>query len=212
MSINNPVLGDRLRVRIVCANANQIAENILFYRCSLTTLSSVTLVEVAEAIDILVEAEYKAIMSTDAIYRGVGVQSYFPLPLSNEAHTAANAGPGTNASISLPLQVAPVLRKTTNYGGPSGRGRIYTPFPPGAAVTTDGAMSPTYLTALENLAAVYPLTLFVVGAGGTARFEMGLQSRTNPTAFPEILDIIAVGLFGTQRRRGQYGRGNLVPF
>lgn len=206
-----PEVGDLVRSRIVCATADQIGENVLLYQCATVATGGCTLAEMASAIDTLVFAQYIAAISIFANYRGVGCQNTDP-PISTEYTTSANAGPGTVNFPLAPTQTSAILRKQSSQGGPAGRGRLYLPFPAVNAFANDGSMTAGYLALAQAVAAVIPTILVVTGATGTSTFDLVLVTRgsTNPNRLVDT--VTAVGLWGTQRRRGQYGRKNVIPF
>lgn len=119
---------------------------------------------------------------------------------------------GTNADPTLPTQDRGLVSWKTAYSGRAYRGRTYLPTPSTDSLTTTGKVATTTQTAWTAWAA-YMISPIV--SGGTTWIP-GVYHR-KPTAdisstFDQFTSAIVSDLFATQRRGGQYGRPNQLPF
>jgi hypothetical protein len=116
---------------------------------------------------------------------------------------------GTDSLGLAPIQAAPVITKTSSRAGRSGRGRCYHPFPNVDQLTFLAEMKSTYVTALNT---AYNNFVTATTAGtppNTATFVPVLLHRNPlPLTSTPITLLVASGMLGTQKRRGDYGRTN----
>lgn len=205
--------GDLLQVKIGCYCQGQAGINVLHLRAGAKTdpALEVTLDEVAETVDDLMEALYKPLLTGVASYYGVQVTRIRPFPRSVSAVAAGNEGPGTGGTAALPLQTSAVITLQTNLAGRSNRGRIYIPFPDETANDNAAAM-PTlaYDTLLSNLAATFANKVTFTQAGQSMDFYWVI-AKDGGTSTIDLDRARANRKWGTQRRRGNYGQKNVYP-
>lgn len=204
---------DVLAVRVVCWESNdaQLMVNVLHYLVLNIVAGVPTLTDVITQLDLLVRTPYKALNPTNAQYRGVGGTKIWPLPRTMEESINSSAGAGTAGTQAMPLQVSGLIKFQSGLAGRTHRGRIYPGFLWAGFGNNDGTMNGAGATAVATVAGAIPRNWTMVGAGGTAALAQVVYNRVThaPTV---ILASPAQTVFATQRRRGQLGRTNLLPF
>lgn len=202
--------GDVLAVKIHCYMNNQLAINDLWFRCSGLLGASCSDVLACGDFDALWAATVKAYLPTAATYLGTTLAIRKPVPYPTVRSTAGQ-GVGSYNQNPLPSQSCGVLSMYTNVVGPAGRGRLYMPFPNVAFNGTDGKPNSTGKSAWAALASLI-INPILLGAGGnTINATWGVFHRlTGLTS--DIQTAVAEGKWGTQKRRGSYGRMNPQPF
>lgn len=204
-------VNDVLRVRVVMNTTDQIGVNVLHYIVTAEVTGGATLGEIAAYLDGMYHNAYKTLLTDQANYRGVGVQRVRPLPTSQEAVSTGNEGSGTQGGDPLPKQIAGLLSWKTIFAGPGFRGRTYVPFPPEQQNDPDGTPSANYLVNLATLSVQIRAGGLVVGGGGSSTLAFGIYKRQQQ-AFNGVVDQIIRPMWATQRRRGDFGRKNVLPF
>jgi len=206
-------LSDKVQLRVVTFQGDQLGENVSVWVCTASTLVKVDLDDFAATFDGLMAPLYKPILTSSATYRGVSGRIIFPvINKTIEFASIANVGPGTSGAISAPTQTCGLITKRTGILGPGGRGRNYLPFMSTNDIDTGGVPAPAYLANVAPLAAIYQTPIIVPGAGGgTATFTPYVWSYT-ANAGQAVLTCTAVSKFATQKRRGEFGRPNALPF
>ncbi len=202
--------GEAVITRVYCKNYDQIAVNVLHYVREPGVGPAVTSVDYAGVVNSVLSSLYAAVMPTSAEYRGVGVQL---LPVGGitpvEYYPAPN--PGIVAGESLPKQVSGVIALRSTVGGRSGRGRVYVGFPSEADNESAGKPSVSYVQRLQALADALNSPLTVPDINGTGQvFSLHVYSRL--LAFlADVTQVVARDRWGTQRRRGDFGKINTSP-
>lgn len=210
-----PQIGDLIQARVVCYTPSQISINTIHLRRtnSIPVGTGASLEELAITLDTAYAPRFKALMSSEAKYRGVGCK-VITSPQTIEYFTVANDGVGGLVSELLPTQVTYVIQKRTVWGGRANIGRIFPGFPPQVAVDPNGVMAAAFAATVDALAAEFNagLPVFgVSGATGDTDFTYVLK-HAGGTAFTDIDNFVGSDKFATQRRRGQYGKTNILPF
>lgn len=213
-----PIIGDVLQVRYCCYSENQISLNVLHYRVQSVAGVGAPLTDIATFFDITMAAAYKDLIGAFSKYRGVGVTNLAP-PATVEVATTGQDGAGTVAGADLPTQVSYLVSFQTAKRGRGFRGRMYPGFPPSAHIDSDGHMNAAGVAAIEAFFLALPFTGTVTAAGGnTTTLVMGVYRRI-ANGLPLIPPQFEPYTFGTwrekwatQRRRGDLGRTNVLPF
>ena len=210
------MVGDVYQVRILCYNTflKQIALNNLYYRVTSEAGTGGTAPQLRDVLDPALAPVYKAWMPVVSRYRGVWVRlvsTPLPLPYS----TFASDGIGTGGADGVPAQVSGVISFTTPYAGRHYRGRIYPGFPSGSFMDSEGQMTGPGLTALADIRDQLVLAR-TFGAGANTSLAIPcVRAVFLPPAPPQYYGIVAGfanSSWGTQRRRGDYGRTNDLPW
>lgn len=208
----NVALNDILEARVLCwePSDQQLGVNVIHYSVAVLA-GTVTLTNLATQLDTNINAAYKAWLGATATYRGVGMTKIFPAPRTVEEHTTANTGAGTGGAKLCPQQVSGINRYYTALAGRQNRGRMYPPFPSDTWANNDGNMTAGGQTALAAIATAYAFAFTYTAGPNSATCVMGLWGRTTHV-FRVFAQVVSPATFATQRRRGQLGRTNLLPW
>jgi hypothetical protein len=213
---------DVLVVKVWTTDAEQAAVNRFYVTVSSVTGASKSQLQIAQNYDAALAPLYKLMMNNQVSYRGVEVQRVWPLPVIDAESTVANAGAGTGGAQQLARQTCGVISSTTLYAGPPYRGRLYLPFPAAALqdATLDVPVAGYLANALTVAGYIWQQNV-VVGGGNSATLlpviwhgKYGYPARTPPIvpySFTYISGFNVQSRWGTQRRRGDYGRPNRSP-
>ena len=116
---------------------------------------------------------------------------------TGEAAVYTGGVPGTAASTAAGPQVAWLVRKVTNFGGRTGRGRLYIPGMSEAVCGTGGVVGNTQRLALQNALETFRTNLNAVGLVATL-----LHGAASPVPSPmPIVSYQVDTRAATQRRR-----------
>jgi hypothetical protein len=111
----------------------------------------------------------------------------------------------------LPTQVSGIITKRSSFTGRANRGRIYFPFPATQSLDTDETPKAAYVTLIQayadNIGALHSVT----SAGGSANLTPIIVNRTL-SHLVVWEDSLARKRWATQRRRGDFGRTNVLPW
>jgi len=155
----------------------------------------------------------KAAMAVLAHFDGGSIQIVTVKPYSALLYANQGAGNGTMSSNPAPTQVCGMISRRTDFAGPRYRGRIYMPFMSVTGIDTNGLPSITYQTLLQNFttASEPPAGLTFTGSGLSILLDPIVFTR-KPGASPAPITGHEFPLkFGTQHRRGSYGKPNFSP-
>lgn len=202
--------GDFLEYRVVCSFGVQTSFNVRHMRVSGVGVPIPNLGDCATAINAIMAPLWKAVMSNQCTYRGVMVRRVRPLPPSPPAWENGSQGVGTVATEPLPNQVAGVISLYTNFAGRRYRGRLYIPFPAEGDNTVTSIPSAGYLTGLGNIGGA---VLGIITNPNTkiAILTPILYHRLDGTS-NDLVGTTTRTVWGTQRKRGGFGRANPPPF
>lgn len=200
--------GDILEIRVCCQSRDQIGVNVLHYRAHDLTGFVFDTDVVADAFT-LFKAAYEACLSQDANFYGASVQIIHPTRRPANALGVLTAG--TVASDRLPMQVCGFIRKKSVLANRHGRGRVYIPFPARSALDTDETPTGGYVTSLGGVATLIESLPTIAPATGTLGLDGVIWDRVALT-YVTIQYAEAVKRWGTQRRRGDFGRTNALPW
>jgi len=199
-------------VRVCCYTTTQIALNVLHYICLQTTGTPPDLTIGAQAFDTLFFANYKSMIATTASYRGVTVKRLTQVQ-SIAYPWVSHAGAGSGSSTVLPTQTCGLITIRTRFGGSGYRGRAYLPFIGNTGSDTNGSPNAGLQTLMGNIAISMGPTISIVGGLGSASLTQVIRRRGFPmTSDPQVIGYTVPPRFATQRRRGQYGQPNVLPF
>lgn len=207
----NIVTNEVWEIRIVSSTSTQVAVNTVRLRCNVHSGTGATDQQLANAFDASINAEYKAVISGQAAYRGISAQRIFPTPRTAAAIAIGSAGVGGVSGDLLPSQVSGIISLKTEFAGPKYRGRIYIPFPGEPSNSLAARPESAYVGALQTLAdAIF--TPFSIGSGGNTSDLVPVIFHRVSNTTTEVAQAIASTLWATQRRRGDFGRLNSLPF
>jgi hypothetical protein len=219
--VPNPILNNQiLQFTVYTFNATQVWINSVWSRVTGVVAGVPTDLDAATAIDAVLAPLYKVVLSTSNDYRGVGCRILATNPPLPMAGFAGNAGPGTSAFPSLPTQVRGLIKFTTNAAGRAWRGRNFLPPPSTTFSTAAGIPTAAYLIAAGPIAALWGSgVLTSTNAGRSFTHQPSIYHRPVPghpkpqdgTTTP-ITTALLEALWATQRRGGDLGRTNVLPF
>lgn len=208
---HKPISGAIIQVRVVASRLAQVAFNILHYRASGIITGGATNGELLTNLDTYMETEFKTLMAVLARYEGMDLKDITSVS-DRAASINDNAAVGTGAAgDTLPMQTCGIITKYTIAAGPGFRGRLYLPFPSEGMNTAGNLPEAAYVTALNALALKIATARTVVGAAGTTTITPVIYHRDSGNA-DDVVDAKGRGYWGTQRRRGQLGQTNPLPF
>lgn len=212
-----PVAGDYLQFRVCCYVPTQIALNILHYRVLSTVGGAMDINQAATAFSSLVAIQYKALMSSQASFRGVGCTN-LSVPRTREYAGVANAGVGTAGALNSQTQVSWLIRLRGANAGRKSIGHIYPGFPSQTYVTAAGEQTAAGLIVLTNLASQFGPSLVLTSGANALNMEMVIRNKDLTVPVPktptgtDVFQLYPAPLWATQRRRGDFGRANPLPF
>lgn len=207
-------INDVYKVRVVCNTAvstSQIGVNVRYFLTTAEAGISQTPLQIAQFFDGIMAPLYKAYLVDTAGYRGVGVQKIRPSPPAVETSTSANTGPGLIANPPVPTQVAGLITWQTGFAGPAQRGRTYLPFSSVQSVTSAGQWTAAQVTRFQAIATAWQTTRVIAAGGNSITLVAVLWHRATATT-TQITNNRVLAFTATQRRRGDYGRTNFLPF
>lgn len=161
-------VGDVLESVTVTTHTEQAGLNVRHWRIDNIVGGTTDIQKIADAMATAWAAPYKALMSASALFRGVRLRRLSPGPPTVTLVSSLNAGPGDIAGDPLPRQVSGIITLQTTQGGPSGRGRMYIPFPSESANDPDSTPSAIYVIGLEALAGYFVGTVSFFPVGGVS--------------------------------------------
>lgn len=187
----------------------QLFINVQHYRVIAVAGSSTDLATLMSTLDNNWSAALKGLMNTTFTYFGSAWKRINPAGPSFE-WIIFNAGAGTLASGDpLPKQVAAVVTKLTAGTGRAARGRLYLGgF--GEADNTGSAPDPATITAINTAISIITVDTATGGANAVTVRPVIYHRASNSTT--DITGIRCRSIWGTQKRRGDYGRVNRLPW
>lgn len=207
-------VADVVKVRVGTYADAQAGYNVRYFVCLAIAGTGATDADAANDLDALMSTVYPAILSSSASYYGVGVQlvTAHGQPLFIEQSAISGPTPGLMDAQMLPKQVAGVVKLITDLTGRSNRGRFYSMFPGVDGDTGAGKPTAAYLTDLDAVAIAWTGAATVGVGGNTSTLVPCVVHRPPSTIAPEpIIGYSVRNIWGTQRRRGDFGRTNPPP-
>jgi hypothetical protein len=198
-------------VACYCTTTQQVSFNRYLFYCSRVAGTGGTDQELATTLDGLLAPLYKPIMAASATYWGTKVSRYLLPPVNRPVTNITNTGIGTGGADMLPGAVAALLKTTTATNGRKGQGRVYIPFIFDGFATAAGQPVGALEVALGGIGnAIY--TLAPVGAGAnTSTMAWCLPNAKFAPNISQVLAYVGEPKFGTQHRRGDFGKLNTIP-
>jgi hypothetical protein len=200
-------VNDIYAVRVFNSCLDQIGLNVVHYRITVIPVTPPSSAAFFDNVDAAIAAAYKPVLCQDAVYQGTASQRLFPTVAVSDPNPS-RAGNGTGGVTAMAKQVALVVSKRSGLAGRKNRGRMYVSFPSDTDSLAFGLPSAAYLALVNTLVtAIFQNQIF----GGVTAVPV-IYQRLTPAASPAITAIRVNSKFGTQRRRGSYGKTNsLVP-
>lgn len=210
----NIALHDFLKFRIYCHMGSQASVNTHYYQVgpnapngnwSPALLLSTWATAIAPGL--------KPLLANVAFFDGSSIQVVTIKPYSALLYSNQSAGAGTAVGNPLPTQVCGMISRRTDYSGRAYRGRLYMPFPTTTFADTNGLPTTAYQNALSTyvLDAENTNGLVLTAAPNNITLMPILWHKIGTAAPAPITGHEYPVKFGTQRRRGSYGKANFSP-
>jgi hypothetical protein len=209
MSID--VVGKIVRVTIASIMPDtQVQENNINYICTVSGGTD-TRAALGNAVQTLFNTNWLPLMSNVSSIYGNRVGTIFPRPPEIAIETV-NQVNGAVGGVTMPTQSRAVLGFVTALAGPRYRGRLYLPTVDSGKMTTTSYPAAAVITASGVLgtALIAPIV-----SGGSTWQPVILHKTLPPTVVYTTTPItgrVSVRFYGTQRRSGNYGRTNPLPW
>jgi len=204
---------DLLKIRLYTSLRNQAAVNTFYYHVLPAAMTgtwdaALVLTNWANVMAPLL----KPVLAILAHYDGCSIQSIKGSPFTALIYSSQASGNGTNATNPLPTAVCGMISRRSSFAGPRWRGRLYMPFPTSSSIDTNGQPSATYITGLTNFAngVEPPAGMTMTGSGTSLRLDPVIYSKVAKT-WAAIIGHEYPSKFGTQHKRGDYGKPNFSP-
>jgi len=201
--------GDILEVKLYSKMAEQGAINRIYYRVGLPPVGAThTDQNAALALNTTFKPSFRALMSSDATWRGVSVQILSRDGFDAALHSSVDGG--LVLSPALPPQTSGLIALRTGRRGRSYRGRMYIPWPAETDNTDLGLPSADYVTRLQNLATVLASVQVIVAGGLNLSLEPVINSPLE-AEFTTILTGHARDIWASMRSRSNFSARNTLP-
>lgn len=200
-------IGDIFEFKIFTQAPQQVGINIRHYRVSNIVTNQVPADAMADQLATNLRPLYLSMMETLAVFAGITARKIHPLPVELESTLEGLSGPGTVLGDPLPRQVSGVLTLGTPLAGRANRGRLYMPFPAKASSDAFNVPEATYKNNLQSLGMAL-ISSFTATQGVNSTTLTPVIWRRGPRTFTDLTRAVAQPRWGTQRRRGNYGRPN----
>lgn len=213
MSVPNAALGDIFVTVHRAQNGSQAGEFTCGWYVGAITGAAGPYTDIITDIDTIFESQFQSAWSDSIALMPSKLYVLDPATgLASQGAEATNGiTHGTSTIGTIPGQVALVIKKNTGKLGRSMRGRCFHPFINKNWVLFSGEFDPSVVASTVNR---YN-TLFVQGTttstGGTTTYAPCIIHRKPlPLRIDPITLFSSDGLLGTQKRRGDFGRANLI--
>jgi hypothetical protein len=214
-------VGWNYQLQTCCYTPTQISLNDTVWQVTAVTGGTdIPVQAVADAMNTVFAASYKNWMAPQSSWRGTAVRWVSATGITQASYVNVSSdGVGTAAGNTLPAQVSGLVSWKTALAGRRYRGRIFVGFPSDNWTNADGTMSAAGQTELATIQTLYTVPIVVAPAGGVQGITLALYMRSLLAVGPPrtysyfpVTQGIARARWASQRRRGQYGRQNVLPF
>jgi hypothetical protein len=213
-------VNDVWKVSFWCSQGAQVSVNVRYWQIISQMGAPPTAATVAGYFDTLFVDAYRAVLTAQAQFYGVHAMHWRPEPPQAGAIAALAGRVGLITGISVPMQVSGLISLKTQLATRRGRGRIYIPFLSVTSLTGSGNALQSYIDGLTVLKDLFTTDRVMVGGGNDVTWRPVLFGRARdaigsrpplPEIFVEVTSGKVGGKLATQRRRGAYGRTNVLP-
>jgi hypothetical protein len=207
----NLAIDDHLEIDIYCTMDQQVAQTKRYLNVN-SVGGVATLENQIAALTSVISGGYESLLSDQASFYGIRVRDITgPTPSYWVTHESTVSG--MIAGDPLPKQTCGLLRLFAEDGTRRDQNRIYVPFPGGDANTSpSGRPSAAYIADLDLLALIFTgLIAINDGAGNSSSLDFGIL-KSGPARIESYVAHVPGRQWATQRRRGDYGAFNSLPF
>jgi len=203
-------VGDRFIIESWCKCREQFALNARTFDLTEATFTMPHTTEdlLSYVNDVMVEY-YLRYLPTEALYYGTRITRTHP-SVDGPYHVVSSLL-GTIASLSLPPQVAILIKYDTGMLGRRNRGRTYLPFPPVAFMGTNGRLTSLGVTRTLNLRLLPVLGIEFVLGGEVGMLKQVVRSSSSAAGRPYINSSV-VREFASMRSRSMMYGSDTAPF
>jgi hypothetical protein len=202
--------GDVCQVTVYCRCQEQGGLNVRHFKVRSGGSLGLTDADFAAYVSNAIKNDYKGYLAAAATYVGVGVQLLTPVIQPTPAYSTLGTGTGSGGGDPLPKQVAGITTLLTAYRGRKYRGRMYFPFAP--EDSNDANDQPDGFTTgfWDNIGAFFTSAHVVTVGASTLTLDGVLYHRADGST-TTLTGYRTRGRWATQRRRGDFGKTNVLP-
>lgn len=215
----NPVVGQYIRHTVVFFLNDQAGEMTVAHQVRTVVGAGATLPQINGDILTRIQGVLPNWMPLEAYISGV--QSELLVTATGKVTQSAvaldNLTVGLDATGALPTQASGIIQKSSGYAGRSMRGRVFWPFHTVGQIDGSGELQGATATgiaaSMTNAFGTATAPLTILGAGSLTLVPVILHKVS--AAFPlplssvDVQSWVGIARFGTQKRRGDYGKHNL---
>lgn len=206
-------IGSVLKALTVCTIPGQVSVNSRSWQLTeLTGAAAFLSTDFINQYDTFMFAGMNTLLSNSATYYGTMLYLRNPIgPAPRPDTINTNTDIGTGGVGLMPTQACGLISFYTATLGKTGQGRMYVPFASPDSLSVDGTPTVGYQTDLDNLGSFLSTDIVVTVGPVTGRFApIMYQGGAAPALF--ITGFKSHNAWATQRKRGAYGRTNVLPF
>lgn len=198
---------DIIVTKVLCWVNYQVGINVRHWKVS-DNPGNVTLEELLELWETDLVPFYAGYLSTATIVDALKAQIIDPAPSMEVTRLLGTAGLAT--ATTMPRQACGVVTLLTGLGGRKNRGRFYVPFPTEEMNEANGSPNAAAGTVMADLGTFYTSHYGInIDGTRTAGLDPVLVHRgPAPDAPTPLTSFIVRDKWGTQKRRGDYGKLN----
>lgn len=203
--------GHTLAIKTFCVFGDQVGINIRNGFLTGVTGGGLTDAQITAAFSSLLSLAYRPLLSANARYIGCTIQDLQNVPQEPAVIATDGAGDGLVSGDPLPKQTAGLITLRATTGGRHGHGRLYVPFPGEDDNSTVGKPNLTYMDKLITLGIFWSSPVTITIGGASVTINPVIRNRLNGDTV-NVTSFVAQDRWATQRRRGDFGRQNPIPF
>lgn len=200
---------DMLQLTVFTAYKNQVGINRFYYQATSSVGLTADAQAMADAIVPAIQIDYAAAMSSEAYFAGVKLQPAGDGPAYEPVYSS-EVEDGAIAGDPLPGQITGLTTWRTELAGARHRGRTYWPFPAETDNIVTSVPSVGYQGQINALSTKMQ-TLTVTADATEWLLALHIWSEVD-AVYREVTAYTVRPKWATQRRRGDFGRANILPF
>ncbi len=204
------IVDDLIEVRFFCKAGEQVAVNVRHFKVTAVNGTGSDINEAAANFSLLMQSEYQTVLGATAEYRGVGLRRLTP-GATLEVFDPTGFVAGTGAGDILPGQVSGLIKLVSDSPGPSGRGRIYVPFPSEGLNDVTGMPTAAYVGFLSTFVGPLVGSQIVDDGAGNGLVVTGMVINRTTLVAKVLTSSILRTTWATQRRRRLGVAGDTSP-
>jgi len=204
--------GQLYTLRLYCQLQDQISVNVRHFEIGANVGGGLTEQECARKFSNKFAVLYRAVMSSQANFLGVQLNRLIANILGPGFTSQFGAGAGRLEAAPLPRQVCGLIQFQAEVGGRKSRGRMYFPFVCEGHISAEGHVEENLRNHLRVVGSTMAQPIILGDtASVTTTFNPIIYHRATQT-FDGIVGYSVGNRWATQKRRGDFGRQNPIPF